>query len=87
MRYVFAMGLLFAGSIASPAQADPYQWCAIYGGDFGGGGTNCYFTTLSQCQATLSGNGGICRRNTEYTGAETQGRKGKQRLDRREYNR
>jgi hypothetical protein len=65
--------------LAQPAQADPYRWCAEYGGFFGGGGTNCYFTTWQQCQAAISGVGGYCRRNTFYTGSDGNGRPRKQR--------
>jgi hypothetical protein len=44
-----AIATLFAlivASIAEPAKADPYRWCAQYGGGMDGGGTNCYFLTL-----------------------------------------
>jgi hypothetical protein len=61
--------LLAIGAGSQPAKADPYQWCAEYGGRAGGGGgTNCYFVTWEQCQAALSGNGGFCRRNLFYSG-------------------
>ena len=51
---------------ALAAQApDPYAWCAEY---LGFGGPNCYFTSLEQCRAALSGNGGFCRENLFYTG-------------------
>lgn len=53
---------------ASPASADPYRWCAEYGGMFGGGHTSCYFQTFQQCQASVSGVGGFCRQNTFYDG-------------------
>jgi hypothetical protein len=49
----------------SAAQADPYRWCAQYGGR---GATNCYFVTLEQCRAAISGNGGFCGPNTFYNG-------------------
>lgn len=52
---------------ADGAKADPYRWCAEYGGGRGGA-TNCYFVTLLQCRAAISGNGGFCRPNTFYTG-------------------
>ena len=42
------------------AKADPYGWCANYSGRTGG--TNCYFMTLGQCRAAISGVGGICTR-------------------------
>jgi len=53
---------------AGPANAEIYRWCAIYGGNFGGGATNCGFVTLAQCQATISGIGGSCAENQLYTG-------------------
>lgn len=37
----------------TPAQA---SWCALYKT----GGTNCYFTSHAQCQASVSGIGGFC---------------------------
>ena len=63
-------GLLAIGVLtyADGAKADPYRWCAEYGGGRGGGGTNCYFLTLGQCRAAISGNGGFCGPNTFYTG-------------------
>jgi hypothetical protein len=53
---------------ATPAHADPYRWCADYGGGRGGGGTNCYFMTIQQCRAAISGVGGFCRENGFYDG-------------------
>lgn len=74
-RTIFGLAVLSAATMVEPAHADPYQWCAEYGGGFrGGGGTNCYFMTLQQCRAAISGNGGFCRRNTFYTGPERNGR-------------
>jgi len=61
-----SLPMLFASS-TGPAAADPYRWCAQYGPD-GDGGTNCYFLTLEQCQAAVSGNGGFCTPNNFYTG-------------------
>jgi hypothetical protein len=58
--------LLAAAALPGPAAAQTYPWCAQYGGR-DGGGTNCGFVTLAQCQATISGNGGICTRNLWYT--------------------
>jgi Protein of unknown function (DUF3551) len=56
---------------ASPsAAADPYRWCAYYGPD--DAGVNCYFVTLQQCQAAISGNGGFCSENLWYTGDGAQ---------------
>ena len=55
---------IVAGSSAYAAPADPYPWCAEY--SFRSGASNCYFMTLQQCQATVSGNGGFCRENLFY---------------------
>lgn len=52
--------------IASPAAADPNKWCAAYRN----GGTNCGFTTIEQCRASVSGVGGFCQPNAFYTGPE-----------------
>jgi hypothetical protein len=59
---------LVVASAVEPARADPYRWCADYGGGRGGGGSNCYFVTLEQCRAAISGNGGFCRENGFYDG-------------------
>ena len=66
----FGLLLLAATLQPAPAHADPYRWCAEYGNRGGGGGTNCYFVTLQQCQAAISGNGGFCRANPFYTGSD-----------------
>jgi Protein of unknown function (DUF3551) len=41
-----------------------YQWCAISGGGGSGGAMSCYYKTLQQCLATLSGVGGNCIERT-----------------------
>ena len=68
MKVWFAtVGILAAASaFATRAEAQNYPWCANYGSAFGDGGTNCGFTTLQQCMATVSGIGGSCDRNTQY---------------------
>ncbi len=63
-------GILICGTLATSAQADPYRWCAEYGGGGRGGGSNCYFVTFGQCQAAISGVGGFCRPNPFYTGRD-----------------
>ena len=69
MRYVFAVLIsLVAGSAFSSAKADPYKWCAIMGGGEDGGMVSCYFLTLEQCNATVTGVGGFCRVNLWYDG-------------------
>jgi hypothetical protein len=57
--------------MASPSAADPYKWCAVYGGE-DGGGTNCGFKTLEQCSLTIRGMGGMCQQNTFYTGPDNE---------------
>jgi hypothetical protein len=75
MRYISAMAFagvvaLGAGVATDSAKADPYRWCAQYGPS-DDGGTNCYFATLEQCRAAISGNGGYCVPNNFYTGTTT----------------
>jgi hypothetical protein len=75
MRILAAIcAILVVGLYAEPSAADPYKWCAVYGGSQGGS-TNCYFTTLDQCHATVSGTGGFCQANGFYDGrpVETPG--------------
>jgi uncharacterized protein DUF3551 len=74
MRLLFAScTILLASAFAQPATADPYKWCAVYSGR--DGSTNCYFITLEQCRATVSGAGGFCQPNGFYDGrpVETPG--------------
>ena len=59
-----AVGLLIATSMADTASAVDYPWCADLGKDLGA--TNCGFTTLEQCRATVSGIGGSCTPNPSY---------------------
>jgi hypothetical protein len=67
-----AIAVLFAlllGIASDTARADPYHWCAVYGGGSSDdGGTNCYFVTLAQCRAAVSGVGGFCAPNQFYDG-------------------
>jgi hypothetical protein len=67
---LFVLGTFFVtAAIGSPAQAQNYPWCADYAGF---GSQNCGFTTLRQCQAALSGNGGFCNANTQYVSPSAQ---------------
>lgn len=76
MRIVVAILALIAAIVVfDGAQADPYRWCAQYGGGRTGGSSNCYFVSLQQCQAAVSGVGGFCRPNNFYTGARAHGRR------------
>ena len=52
--------------VTAPAAADPYKWCANYRN----GSSNCGFTTIEQCQASVSGVGGSCGPNQFYTGPD-----------------
>jgi Protein of unknown function (DUF3551) len=64
---VIAVGLVTSLlQIAGPAAADPYRWCAVERT----GGTNCGFTTIEQCRATVSGIGGFCQPNQFYSGPD-----------------
>lgn len=69
MRHLLvAVGILCGAALSgTSAHAQNYPWCAQYGGKMGGG-ENCGFSTYDQCMAALSGNGGFCNRNTQYTG-------------------
>jgi hypothetical protein len=62
-----AAAFLFGGSAS---HADPYRWCAVYGGEDGGSARNCGFVTIEQCRATISGIGGWCEPNGFYTGSD-----------------
>ena len=66
---LISLGILLgmASLMGGSAHAQNYPWCAQYGGREGGG-QNCGFSTYQQCMAALSGNGGFCNRNTQYTG-------------------
>jgi hypothetical protein len=81
MRFIRLLlpALAIAAMFVPPeSQADPYKWCAQYGGR-GGGGRNCGFVTWEQCMATVSGIGGFCEPNQFYTGPEPQRRKARKR--------
>jgi hypothetical protein len=66
MRFLpFAVGIIVATALfCDHAKAQNYPWCAVY--DEGGPVYNCGFTTLDQCNATVSGIGGFCERNDWY---------------------
>jgi hypothetical protein len=75
MRISFFVLSIFVAmvGIGTRAQAQNYPWCADYAGF---GASNCGFTTIQQCMAALSGNGGFCEQNTQYqptAGASTPG--------------
>jgi hypothetical protein len=63
-KMILAAGLLVCTTAAG---ADPYPWCSQNKSGIGGG-TNCYFMTLDQCQAAIAGTGVNCQRNMFYDG-------------------
>jgi hypothetical protein len=67
LRFILPALAALAVFVPSHSQAVEYPWCAQYGAA-GGGGRNCGFSTLQQCQATVSGVGGFCERNSFYAG-------------------
>jgi hypothetical protein len=67
-----AFGILAASSTFDAAQADPYRWCADYTVLGGIGARNCYFVTLGQCRAAVSGVGDMCVQNTFFDGVGTR---------------
>lgn len=76
MRAAFVALIAFgalAPSTAVQAQSDSYAWCALYSGRLSG--RNCWFRTLEQCQATVSGVGGMCQPNPSYTGRQQPDRR------------
>jgi hypothetical protein len=67
------LGLALSPLPGPAAHADPYKWCAVYGGRDGDGGTNCGFVTYKQCLDTISGIGGWCEPNPFYDGRTFDG--------------
>lgn len=66
-----AIAFLFAivvASAAEPAKADPYRYCAVFGSFGGGGVESCWYVTLEQCRASVSGLGGFCKESPWYDG-------------------
>src|SRR5260221_5600799 len=57
---LFTLMVLFVGT---PAKADPYRWCAVYGSFGGGGVESCWYLTIEQCRAAVSGIGGVRKEN------------------------
>jgi len=79
--FIFGVAVAMSALFAVPARAEiEYPWCAHYSGGEQGGGRNCGFSTLEQCQATVSGIGGFCERNLFYPGSSDIGpRRGRKR--------
>jgi len=55
-------------SVSTPAKADPYRWCAVFGSFGGGGVESCWYLTIEQCRAAVSGIGGFCKESAWYDG-------------------
>jgi hypothetical protein len=60
---IAALFALIVASVSEPSQADPYRWCAQAGKK-----NSCYYVTLDQCRAAISGNHGFCNPNYLYDG-------------------
>ncbi len=75
-----ALAALAASQLIAPAaRAETYYpWCANYSGDMGGA-SNCGFSTLEQCRATVSGIGGFCDPNPFYVDAAKSDRPARKR--------
>jgi hypothetical protein len=73
LRFILAALAALAAFAPSAGQADPYPWCAQYGGGDRSGGRNCGFVTWEQCMASVRGIGGFCETNPFYTGPATTG--------------
>jgi len=67
------LAIVSLSSFGAHAEYVGGPWCAHYGGR-AGGATNCGFYSWDQCMAALSGNGGMCARNTFYTGRDSRRR-------------
>ena len=62
--FLMPMLAIMFGFAAPPHAEIYYPWCANY---CCGGGSNCGFSTIEQCRATISGIGGFCDPNPFYT--------------------
>jgi len=66
---IAALGaILAAGTV--PSHGGDYLWCAN-DGQSRSGGLACWYTTLEQCMAAVSGSGAFCMRN--YAESEPRG--------------
>jgi hypothetical protein len=61
-----ALGIVIGiAGLTARAEAQNYPWCAIY--DTGDAAYNCGFVSYEQCRASVSGIGGNCMLNTQYS--------------------
>jgi len=63
-----ALGLILIAGTA-PGRGGDYHWCAN-DGQSRSGGLACYYATLDQCKAAVSGSGAFCMPN--YADPERQ---------------
>ena len=63
---LIAAALFGENPAASAQSANSYPWCAIFYKE-GGGTPRCYFDTREQCMETISGIGGFCVQNLQYS--------------------
>lgn len=61
---LIALGIVAVVGSVSRSEAQNYPWCAIL--NMGDEAKNCGFTTIEQCQASVSGIGGFCMRDPQY---------------------
>ena len=71
---LFLIAAALLGETQTGNAQSPYShpWCSISSGDAGGGARSCYYETLQQCMATLSGIGGNCVESPYYRAQPTQ---------------
>ena len=69
-RSILSVAVLAALATVRVPAAGPatFPWC-MKGAR---GGTSCYFHSLQDCQATVSGLGGWCTRNPYFRGPDRQ---------------
>ena len=70
--FLIATALLGETQIGNAQSPYSHPWCSISSGDAGGGTRSCYYETLQQCMATLSGIGGNCVERPYYHAQPTQ---------------
>lgn len=62
---VLGVGLAATLGAEASAQRRPiYPWCAFY--NVAGGITECFYSNIEQCRASVSGVGGFCYENLSY---------------------
>jgi hypothetical protein len=62
MRFLLALALLLGALVLDARREAAAQWCAYYDAYT----YTCGFVSFNQCLATISGVGGVCRRDYDY---------------------